>query len=87
MSEPPKCRRCQGGMKAGYIPDASYNAVFVSQWVEGIPQTESGWLAALRKGWFGPPLSSSNLKGKSPLAIVTYRCTSCGLLESYAPST
>jgi hypothetical protein len=28
VSEPAKCLRCQGDLKVGFIPDASYNAIF-----------------------------------------------------------
>jgi hypothetical protein len=74
-------------MKTGYIPDASYNAVFAPSWVEGVPEYQSGWRAALRWGWFGKPLDLSRVRTGERHGIVTYRCTSCGMLESYAPDS
>ena len=57
-------------MEEGFIPDASYGAIHIGSWVEGTPE----------KGWTG----SVKLKGKRKFDITTYRCTSCGYLESYA---
>ena len=43
-----------------------------SEWAEGVPKrTFLGWL---------------NLDGRERHAVVTYRCSACGYLESYAPS-
>ena len=57
-------------MEAGFILDSTYGANLVSQWVEGIP---------LRSVWTGV-----KLKGRRKLPIVTYRCSKCGYLESFA---
>jgi hypothetical protein len=86
MPEPIRCLRCQGDMEAGYIPDASYNTIILSSWVEGVPEIGRGWLASLRSGWLGKPLDGRQLASKSRLPIVSYRCSSCGMLENYAPS-
>jgi hypothetical protein len=85
MSEPTKCFRCRGNLKAGYIPNGVYNLIFPSSWVEGVPEFSSTWLT--RGGWFGEPLDQKRLMSKSRFKIVTYRCTFCGMLESYAPNT
>jgi hypothetical protein len=66
----PECPKCRHGMEAGFIPDASYGAILIGSWLEGGPE----------KGWAG----SVKLKGKRKFDITTYRCTSCGYLESYA---
>jgi hypothetical protein len=85
MSEPTKCLRCHGNLEAGYIPNGVYNLVFPSSWVKGVPELRSSWRT--RGGWFGDSLDQKRLMSKSRFRIVTYRCTSCGMLESYAPNT
>lgn len=87
MSEPTKCLRCQGNLQKGYVLDASWNAFFPSSWVEGVPEFISGGWLILTSRWFGKPLDQRRLMSKSRLSIVSYRCTTCGVLESYAPST
>jgi hypothetical protein len=63
------CPKCQAKMETGLIPDEGYSHTFMSKWVEGIAQT----------GFFG-----LKLKGRRQFPITTYRCTTCGYLESYA---
>jgi predicted nucleic-acid-binding Zn-ribbon protein len=65
-----KCSKCQRTMEKGYIPDATYGGVVLGTWVEG--EVETGFLGAIK------------LKGKTRRTITTYRCNSCGYLESYA---
>ena len=65
-----KCPKCQRAMQKGYIPDATYGGVVLGTWVEG--EVETGFLGAIK------------LKGKTRRKITTYRCSSCGYLESYA---
>jgi hypothetical protein len=82
VSEPTKCLRCQGDLKAGFIPDASHSAIFLLSWIEGAPGMRSGWLSAmLGGGWMGKALDIKNFTGRQKLPIVAYRCTSCGTLE------
>jgi hypothetical protein len=85
MSEPTKCLRCQGDLKAGFIPDGSYNSVFLSSWVEGTPEISTGSRAtAIGGGWMGQIVDAKNLINRPKLPIIAYRCTSCGMLEIYA---
>ena len=65
-----KCPKCQRAMQKEYIPDATYGGVVLGTWVEG--EVETGFLGAIK------------LKGKTRRTITTYRCNSCGYLESYA---
>lgn len=61
-------------MDEGFVPDLAHmNQALTSKWTEGAP-------GAL--GWAG-----LNLKDKQRYAITTYRCPSCGLLQSYARAT
>lgn len=64
------CPKCQSKMTEGFIVDQGYGRRFVSQWVEGVP--EIGF-------WMGVKLSTQRR-----IDAKTYRCTSCGYLESYA---
>ena len=57
-------------MAEGFVLDRSDNGRAVSTWVEGAPQ---------KSRWTGV-----KLKGKMAIEIATWRCASCGLLESYA---
>lgn len=70
-SSKPICPKCQQPMERGFLPEYVHaRAARPSIWVRGRPQ---GSL------WFGikvPP---------NYLTIITYRCTGCGYLESYAP--
>jgi hypothetical protein len=57
-------------MTEGFIIDHSDGGRLVSGWVEGTP---------VKNMWVGVKLG-----GKKPIDIVTWRCGSCGFLESYA---
>jgi predicted nucleic-acid-binding Zn-ribbon protein len=70
MSQRKECPKCRRSMQAGYVADASHGTVLVSSWYEGVPE----------KGLFG----GLKLWGKPKTEITTYRCSSCGYLESYA---
>ena len=65
------CVKCGGEMEEGFVLDNTYGARLQSEWIEGAPE---------RSRWTG-----IKLKGKEQLPIVTFRCTRCGYLESYAP--
>jgi hypothetical protein len=66
----PECRSCKTPMVAGFVPD-SYSLSRQS-WIAGEPDTGFALTIKIRK--------------RAHLAITTYRCPGCGLLESYAPS-
>jgi hypothetical protein len=61
-------------MESGFVVDkAGQSAAFAPEWAEGVPQ---------RSFWTGLKLA-----GRERLAVVTYRCSTCGYLVSYAPPT
>jgi hypothetical protein len=64
------CPKCQKEMHAGFVADYSGGVVFESRWVEGRFATK----------WLRTKLRSQ----KPAVPITTYRCTSCGYLESFA---
>jgi len=72
MDQRSACPKCQGQMQIGFIEDSSYAAILVSTWQGGLP--EKNFLGSLKT------------RGKTRIKITTYRCTSCGYLESYAKS-
>ena len=58
-------------MDEGYIVDHTHwNARTVSQWVEGPPE---------RSIWSGLKIAD-----RRSFSVATFRCQSCGFLESYA---
>ena len=65
-----KCPKCSGEMAQGFIADAVQHAAQrVSSWVEGAPE---------KSFWSGTKVPS----GMIPIG--TFRCSTCGFLESYA---
>ena len=64
------CPRCKNAMRAGFVPDYAHGRPLLLRWFEG--KFETGWLGL-------------SLRNKQPsVPIITYRCASCGYLESYA---
>jgi hypothetical protein len=57
-------------MAQGFVLDNTYGGRAVSHWVAGAPE-ESFW-------------TGTNVSEKQMIPIGTFRCTSCGYLESYA---
>lgn len=67
----PICPKCQHEMERGFLPEyVQVRAARQSIWVRGWPQ---------RSFWFGIKVPANHLN------VITFRCTSCGFLESYAP--
>jgi hypothetical protein len=70
MARTGTCPKCQGTMSEGFVVDRTDNGRAVASWVEGAPE-KSIW-------------SGIKLRGKTQVPIATWRCGSCGFLESYA---
>jgi hypothetical protein len=70
MARSKTCPKCQASMTEGFVVDHTHGGRAVSSWVEGPPQ---------KSMWVGVKLG-----GQKPLEIATWRCGSCGFLESYA---
>ena len=71
MADSPRdCPKCSGKMKQGFVVDHSYTTRVVSKWAEGTPR---------KSFWTG-----TKLPDEKPVPIGTFRCSSCGYLESYA---
>ena len=69
----PRCSKCGGGMKEGFLLDRAHNQARVALWAEGAPEY-----------WF---LRILKLRGRRRLPIETWRCMKCGYLESYAAAS
>lgn len=66
------CHRCGGALEAGFLVDrGDYSVQEQAQWASGTPA-----------GGFWR--TSAVQKGERLLRVVTYRCTSCGGLDSFA---
>lgn len=64
------CPKCREEMEEGFIADFTYGGIATSKWVEGEPE-DSFW-------------TGTKTKGKRQVEVLTFRCSSCGYLESYA---
>ena len=70
MARNPVCPKCQSAMVEGFMLDKTDGGSRVSGWLEGVPE----------KSFF----NNVKLRGRKPIEVATWRCRSCGLLESYA---
>ena len=66
----PTCPKCNSSMEEGFIVDDTFGGRVKLQWAEGKPQ---------RSIWTGLKLARD-----AGHPVTTYRCESCGYLESYA---
>ena len=57
-------------MEEGFVKDEGHYNVYPAKWVLGAPE---------KNFWTG-----TKIAGKKQAPVVTYRCSSCGYLESYA---
>jgi hypothetical protein len=73
MTRPATCPKCSGRMEEGFVLDRTYGANLQASWVEGRP-AKSFW-------------AGMKLKGLVNLPITTFRCSGCGYLESFAPTS
>jgi hypothetical protein len=65
------CLRCNGVMEQGFVPDKGDSFIpGIQTWVEGLPE-QSIW-------------TGLKLKGRRVIPVTTFRCTTCGFLESHA---
>jgi hypothetical protein len=65
-----KCSKCSGEMQEGLVVDLNYAGIIPSMWVED------------QAGKGATPATVMN--GKRKVKTVTYRCSNCGYLDSYA---
>ena len=71
-TEPLACPKCRSDMEDGFLVDHTHGGVEKPQWASGTPDS-SFWVGV-------------RMKGRQRHQVHTYRCTSCGYLESYAPA-
>jgi len=70
-AKPLVCPKCQGEMVRGFfVAEYAHVPVMVSTWVEGPPE---------RSFWTGVKVPKEKC-----LPTATFRCATCGYLESYA---
>ncbi len=69
-AEKMKCARCGADLEEGFLLDGMGMASRSSSWVAGRPEA-AHWLGV-------------RLKGRKIRKVSAFRCTRCGLLESYA---
>jgi hypothetical protein len=62
-------------MREGFVTDYfAHKFLRETNWIEGKPE----------RGWLGGTFAGVKKRGKTLVPITTYRCLSCGYLESYA---
>ena len=64
-----RCSKCSGEMQEGLVVDLNYAGVLQSMWVDD----QAGTSAAPGTG-----------DGQRKIKTITYRCSNCGYLDSYA---
>ncbi len=69
---PYQCSRCNADMEEGFLLEKADSLLSSETWVSGKPVKSY--------------LSGLNLKGKVVYDVVTFRCSACGYLDSYALS-
>src|SRR4051812_28217766 len=65
------CPKCSNSMERGFIPDEYRDRNEVTVWVQGQPERSQ-------------ETGSVVLAGTRMWQVMTYRCTGCGYLESFA---
>ena len=69
------CPDCGAQMEVGFLFDRDGGAILVQRWIKGPPEP----------GWFQrEPNAGYSARGRECRLVETYRCSSCGLLKSYA---
>lgn len=67
-----KCIRCDGELEKGFMIDSGDSGIgSQASWASGAPNTSPWRFSAVQSG-------------NKTLPVVTYRCRSCGRLESFA---
>lgn len=64
------CPKCNNEMQEGLVVDFNYAGAQPSMWVEDQTQMSVG--------------TGSNLNSRRKIKTITYRCSNCGYLDSYA---
>ena len=66
----PTCPKCRAPMERGFLVDHTHGGVAPSEWADGLAE---------RSFWTGV-----KMRGRERRRVETFRCESCGYLESYA---
>jgi hypothetical protein len=68
-----RCPKCDGEMEQGFILDLAHGNYYqiASRWAAGVPQ----------KSWF---TGTKPVPKDTVIPVGTFRCVTCGFLESYA---
>ena len=77
MIETPQCPDCEKPMEKGFIPEHTHYGAVQPLWHPGDPEKQT---------FFGMKLKNSYLKIEPTKTrkVISYRCSECGLLRSYA---
>lgn len=66
-----ECPKCRAAMEEGFLLDRTHGVNYgQGTWIAGLPQ-RSFWVGLI-------------IRKRPQISVVTYRCSRCGFLESYA---
>jgi hypothetical protein len=74
MNQTTQCTKCQGELEGGFMLDHNDVSAHQALWASGAPTRTVA-------SDTGPS------KTERMLPVVTFRCTKCGYLESFAPNS
>lgn len=78
MTDDLRCLRCKGDMEQGFMPEYAHPTLLVTRWYLGAPKEAEIKLLGMKVAeWL-------DVKEADMRLVVTYRCVSCGYLESFA---
>ena len=72
------CPKCGDKMVRGYVLNSADDFTFLGEWIEGVPKAAGAFSFSIRGNGIEMPNASQRW------AIGTFRCRTCGFLESYA---
>ena len=75
MARSPNCPACRGALEEGFVPDNSQGGVLQANWHPGPPEDYK---------FLGIPAGKKSDR-KKLVPMEAWRCTSCGLVQLYAP--
>jgi hypothetical protein len=71
MNKTVECTRCHAHMESGWVPDNTHTGLQQENWCPGEPQPSF---------WTGLKVEKKDIV----IPVTTFRCPTCGYLESYA---
>lgn len=72
------CSKCHSSLEDGFLLEYAYPTLLATRWYPGAPEEAEIRLLGMKVGeWL-------KVREQNMRIVSTFRCTSCGFLESYA---